>query len=115
MTSERELARLRPDANGDYAWDRWKHRALVAGLDSELAQLGRDLMREAVQHDWRPTLKTECGWNDEGQAMLELAQRDPESAERRWDWLMETDGERGRWDPITGDWLRLTAEDFRTC
>ena len=105
MTAERELelARLRPDAAGDYAWDRWKRQALAAGVDPELAQLGRDTMREAVQHDWKPALQVECGWEDQGRSMLRLAQEDPRQARTFWSWLLDTDGGRGRWEGNT--WL----------
>ncbi len=97
-----ELTRLRPDADGRYAWDRWRLRALEAGLSDDLAWLGRNLMREAVQHAWPDELKVECGWEDEGQAMLELALRAPRKTEKRWQRLMDTDGLLGRWDEKTG-------------
>ncbi len=74
---------------------------LEAGLSDDLAWLGRDLMREAVQHAWSEELKAECGWEDEGQAMLELALRAPRKAEKRWQRLMDTDGLIGRWDKKT--------------
>ncbi len=97
----KELARLRPDADGRYAWDRWRLRAQEAGLPEDLAWLGRDVMREAVQHAWSEELKAECGWADEGQAMLELALRAPKKAEKRWQRLMDTDGLLGHWDEKT--------------
>lgn len=98
-----DLSHLRPDDAGAYAWDRWQSQALAAGLSQDLAELGRAVMREAVQHDWEPALKAECGWLDAGQALLELAQRDPEGAAARWQHLLETDGERGHWGP-DGEW-----------
>jgi hypothetical protein len=97
------LNHLRPDAQGRYAWDRWEARATEAGLAQELAALGRAVMREAVQHDWTPRLKAECGWLDEGQAMLELALRDAPAAAERWDYLLATDGGRGCWGE-DGSW-----------
>lgn len=97
-----ELARLRPDTDGCYAWDRWRLRALDAGLSDDLAWLGRHVMREAVQHAWSEELRAECGWEDEGQAMLELALRAPRKARKRWQRLMDTDGLRGRWDEKIG-------------
>jgi hypothetical protein len=57
--------------------------------------LGRSMIREAYQHDWPAKLQSECGWDDDGEAMIELALRDPARTDRRWRWLMETDGERG--------------------
>lgn len=98
-----ELRRLRPDSQGRYAWDRWQQTALAAGLTPDLASLGRSVMREAVQHDWCPDLCKMCGWEDQGQAMLELAQQDPVIAEELWNHLLETDGLRGRWTE-TGEW-----------
>lgn len=98
-----DLSRLRPDAQGRYAWDRWQAKALAAGLSEDLAGLGRAVIREAVQHDWVAGLQAECGWSDDGQAMLELAQRDAAAATRRWTFLLETDGLRGRWTP-DGEW-----------
>lgn len=97
------LSHLRPDDSGAYAWDRWENQARAAGLAQDLAGLGRAVMREAVQHDWTPELKAECGWTDYGQAMLKLALRDGAAAEERWKYLLETDGQRGRWLP-NGDW-----------
>jgi len=49
-------------------------------------------MREADQHGWSETLQAECGWNDDGAAMLELALRDEDAARTRWQHLLETDG-----------------------
>lgn len=110
---EKERARLRPDAEGAYAWDRWQMRALGAGLDHELAQLGRAVMREAVQHAWSPSLEAECGWEDEGRDLLELAQLDPETARRRWNWLLETDGGQLEWDEASQSFRRLLPSSPR--
>ena len=98
-----------PDAQGDYAWDRWEAQALEAGLDKDLAGLGRAVMREAVQHDWDSDLKAECGWLDAGQAMQKLGLRDGEAANKRWRYLLQTDGERGYWTQ-DGEWLSLRPE-----
>jgi len=57
--------------------------------------LGRAVMREAHQHNWRDHLKIECGWNDDGEEMLELALSEPEQAAKRWEHLLQTDGEIG--------------------
>ena len=80
---------------GEYPWDEWQGRARAAGVTEELAMLGRSVIREAYQHDWPAKLQSECGWDDDGEAMIELALKDPARADRRWRWLMETDGERG--------------------
>lgn len=79
---------------GSYPWDFWKKVALRRGLDADLVELGRSLFREASQHSWRPSLWAICGYDDFGERMILLALRDPKRAERRWSWLMSTDGER---------------------
>jgi hypothetical protein len=90
---------------GQYPWDDWERRAVALGIPAELVQLGRDVMREADQHVWSEELQAECGWNDEGAAMLDQAQKLPGLARERWTYLMETDGERGefneegKWEP----------------
>ena len=86
---------------GSYPWDFWQTRALETELANELAVLGRAVMREAVQHNWRPRLQAECGWNDEGEAMLELALSKPRQAAKRWEHLLQTDGEIGFFNPET--------------
>jgi len=86
---------------GSYPWDHWQTRALEAGLANELAVLGRAVMREAVQHNWRPHLQAECGWGDEGGKMLELALSKPKQAAKRWEHLLQTDGEIGSFNPET--------------
>ncbi|MFA6270771.1 MAG: hypothetical protein WC657_06225 [Candidatus Paceibacterota bacterium] len=68
-----------------------------------MATLGRAVMREAHQHAWGGRLRSLCGWNDEGRRMIALALRSPEKALRRWDWLLETDGQRV--DPATHEWI----------
>lgn len=98
-----DLSHLRPDAEGRYGWDRWQTAALAAGLSEDLAGLGRAVMREAVQHDWEPRLKLECGWGDAGQAMLAAALADGAAVATRWQQLLDTDGERGHWGP-NGEW-----------
>ncbi len=89
-----DLRRLCPDSNGKYAWDRWQDQAIANGIEPDLTTLGRAVMREAVQHDWSEALKTECGWQDDGNAMLHLALTAPEKAKTRWETLLETDGGR---------------------
>jgi hypothetical protein len=87
---------------GSYPWDFWQTRALEAELARELAVLGRAVMREAAQHNWRPRLQAECGWNDDGEEMLELALSKPVQAAKRWEHLLVTDGETLRRNPRTG-------------
>lgn len=77
---------------GDYPWDRWKSRAIKAGLDASIAQLGRDVMREAYNHSWSDELKAECGWSDGGKEMLSNAMHNPTKCEQRWIALIRSDG-----------------------
>ena len=102
--SKVDLTPFQRDEQGRYAWDRWQDLAITAGVQNELAQLGRAVMREAVQHDWPQKLKTECGWKDGGKKMLELSKKAPEKAQSRWEFLLDTDGNRGRLDHGTGRW-----------
>src|SRR5437867_5598172 len=75
-------------------WDEWQAWAIAQGLAKDLAQFGRAVIREAYQHDWDEALKRECGWRDDGRAMLELARQFPEKARQRWSGLLDTDGGR---------------------
>jgi hypothetical protein len=78
---------------GEFPWDEWREQATAAGVPNDLAVLGRAVIREAYQHNWSPELQTECGWDDDGDAMIELALRDPTHAHRRWSLLLDTDGD----------------------
>ena len=90
---------------GQYPWDFWDKRALSVGVSKELATLGRAVMREAYQHQWEPQLQAFCGWEDEGKAMIELANRLPEAAAFAWRKLLDTDGCRGSFHRETGEWI----------
>jgi hypothetical protein len=68
----------------DPPWERWYDRALEAGVADELAVLGRSLMREAWQRGYRGEQAAECGWLDDGEAMLELARSRPRQAASAW-------------------------------
>ncbi len=81
---------------GEYPWDDWYLEARAGGLETEIALLGSNVMRVADQHSWPAELQTECGWDDAGAGMLAMAARDPERARRRWQALLENDGEPGR-------------------
>jgi hypothetical protein len=65
-------------------------------------------MREAYQHQWADRLKSLCGWCDGGQRMIKLALGSPQTAEKRWQRLLDTDGYRGEYDPQTGAWESWT-------
>lgn len=79
---------------GNFPWDHWERNAREAAVIEDLVQLGRSLMREAVQHGWSDELRTECGWSDDGAAMIQLAISAPEQAEQRWRYLLYSDGGR---------------------
>ncbi|MDD9938415.1 MAG: hypothetical protein OXT09_32700 [Myxococcales bacterium] len=70
-------------------WEDWYGRAVDAGIDEDLAMLGRDLMRAAWVGGWDADRARESGWLDEGAAMLELAERKPELARTRWRELLD--------------------------
>lgn len=89
---------------GHYPWDDWERDALAAGVPVDLAGLGRLTMREAFQHDWDARLKSLCGWRDQGRRMIKLALRSPETARKRWNRLLDTDGYRGEYDAQSGEW-----------
>jgi hypothetical protein len=101
-------------AFGNYPWDEWERRALAAGVEKEVAQLGRAVMREAYNHGWDGRLKTFCGWDDDGAQMLADALRAPASASRQWEILLRTDGLRGDYPARSTSWtwafLRRDAE-----
>ena len=79
---------------GNFPWDLWEQKARDAGVADALAGIGRSVMREAVQHSWTAELMSECGWDDEGNQMIELALKDATSAENRWRYLLDSDGDR---------------------
>ncbi len=97
-----------PCEYGHYPWDDWERAALAAGVPKALAGLGRLTMREAYNHDWTVRLKSLCGWRDDGQRMIKLALGSPQTAEKRWQRLLATDGYRGEYDPQTGAWESWT-------
>lgn len=80
-------------SHGDsYPWDYWMERAVKAGVDVDLATLGRSVMREQYQHSWGVHA-------DEvsilaGDDMIRLALDEPYTAQARWSWLLRTDGGR---------------------
>ena len=100
-----QAPRLRQDevmgsAYGAYPWDGWEKRALARGVAAGLATLGRELIREAWQHDWNEELKARCGWADDGRRLLRQALRSPARAQTCWQHLLDTDG--GRFQPNMG-------------
>jgi hypothetical protein len=88
---ERAMEMARQGSMPDrYAWDRWKTKALAAGVTEELAALGRAVMREHYQHGW-PLYDDEVSPRA-GDEMLRLALSEPDKAAARWQWLLDTDG-----------------------
>ena len=114
-------------AFGSYPWDQWERVALAGGLARELATLGRAIMREASQHCWCGRLQAECGWSDGGRSMLARALRHPARTAARWNWLMQTDGQRFEpwnhdayyedspcWKSLRAKWSREQAAPARS-
>lgn len=91
---------------GSYPWDTWQTLAIKRGVPEDLAALGREVMREAINHGWCDTLQHECGvplerfgletYGEEppGNGMILRALDDPDRYRARWRWLLETDGLR---------------------
>jgi len=93
---------------GHYPWDYWQRTALQQGLREDVAQAGRDVMRESYQHNWNDAYQEICGWKDAGVKMMDLGLRSPERALKRWNWLLETDGERV--DPENKAWIEGSVQ-----
>lgn len=109
----KSLAVIRSDGfceYGKYPWDYWQQVALKSGVREDVATTGREVMREASQHAWIFELSVLCGWADYGSRMIKLALRSPERAKARWNWLLETDGERV--DPETHEWMEEYPSDW---
>lgn len=85
-------------------WDDWENSALAAGIDDELAALGRQMMRESMERSWSKRITNEI----EGKLMLQSALQDAPLARTRWEHLLETDGEKIR---VLDD---LTIVDYET-
>ncbi len=57
--------------------DRWEQQALAAGVSQELAQLGREVMRDHYQHGKEDYL---LGEEADGVKMLQMCLADPAKA-----------------------------------
>jgi hypothetical protein len=79
-----------PYRAGHYPWDQWEQTAMERGMERTLAQLGRDVIRDADQHNWAPPLRQLC----EGLSLVELLIRSPYLGRRLCEILLETDGLR---------------------
>jgi hypothetical protein len=92
------VSMMRGRSYGDYPWDHWAARARADGVREDLVTLGRSLMREFFQHAWSTELGPFCGYGDMAdERMIAFAKSAPEAADKRWTWLLETDGLRGEW------------------
>ena len=96
-TSDGQSRRVRDHQSkpGEFPWDDWYCAARAAGVDTEIALLGSIVMRVSDQHAWSGDLQAECGWDDDGAAMLAFALRDPAGAQRRWQELLDADTVQG--------------------
>lgn len=74
-------------------WEDWSKRGTAAGLADDLVALGVELIRVSVLQGWPEELRARCGHYDDGEAMIDLALSDPELATRRWDELLQADGD----------------------
>ena len=72
-------------------WDLWYARAMEEGVEEELAALGRSVIGAAREQLWDEDVRAECGWMDEGDAMLDLATYAPDRAETHWRALLDRD------------------------
>jgi len=75
---------------GAYPWDHWEKAAKERGMERTLAELGREVIRDADQHAWSEPLRRLC----EGETLLELLTRAPYLGRRLCEILIETDGLR---------------------
>lgn len=70
-----------------FEWDEWKVRALAQGVAEDLAELGKNLMRDAYMQRWPEAVLGDCGWDDDGFGMLALARAKPAETRRDWERL----------------------------
>jgi len=83
-----------------FEWDFWKSQALDLGVAEELAELGRDIMRDAYLERWPEEILGECGWWDDGFGMLAQAQKNPQETRKRWTALLKRYGRRRTPTPL---------------
>lgn len=74
-------------------WDQlgWDHSAKQNGNSEQLAVLGRCVIREAFPHLWPAELQAAWGWEERRREMLRLALEEPERAQIRWKYLLDSD------------------------
>jgi hypothetical protein len=89
-----------------YAWNRWEREAKERGMERTLAELGREVLRDADQHNWAPQLRSLCNPS----ALEKLLLGAPYLGRRLCEILIETDGLRVAYpegDNRKGDLIRL--------
>lgn len=107
--------RLEACVPGEYPWDDWERQALTAGVNADMAGLGRSVMREACQQGWCDELLDECGATDSetASAMFDQAITQPALTASRWRWLLATDGlrfdpwDREGWPERATEWFAM--------
>jgi hypothetical protein len=62
-------------------WDRWEQKAIAAGVDPALAQLGREVMRDHCEHGKGDYL---LGEESDGDKMLAICLKDAQASKRRF-------------------------------
>ena len=62
-------------------WDKWEREAIAAGVAPELAQLGREVMRDHYEHGKEDFL---LGEESDGDRMLKLCLKDAQVAKQRF-------------------------------
>jgi hypothetical protein len=84
---------------GNY-WDRWEAKALSAGMPAHLASLGRELMRDLVQHTAGEIRGLGHEGDGDGDKMIAMALAAPITMELRFASDLRTPaGVSGRVDP----------------
>jgi len=73
-----------------FVWDHWKKHALKAGMSEELAELGRAVYREAIQHNWPWSLRVACM----EPTLTDMLVHAPETAKQFYETMLLTDGFR---------------------
>jgi hypothetical protein len=72
----------------NYRWNQWEKAVKKRGMERTLAELGREVIRDADQHNWAPELRSLC--NERSLEKLLLAA--PFLGRRLCEILLETDG-----------------------
>jgi len=87
MNKNIDLPGYKPEA---HHWNRWEKAAKERGIERTLAELGREVIRDADQHSWSEPVKQLCN----GRNLLEMMTRAPFLSRRLCEILIETDGLR---------------------